>query len=407
MEKSNLLIKFATQFFNEIGAEIDSSPNMMVVKNIPPKFEKFYGKKGPYKIVYDKSVSNDSEELLTPESYLLKAMRGYLDNKGSSTLVKLKVNDNIEDILKENLELPNSKIIKVNLSHKLKNLTKFTFQTNYSYLNQEEKIVNELILNNGLIADIDLSKFSFTELKPRELPQESIKQSYELAKIKLKELIFPKTQEIASELDSQIDDELKRINEHFEQQVKEIDDKLRKLKERLIKKDPNSPIPEEEINSYESKKKEFERERDFSIQNENKKYALKISTKLLNTTIIMYPLYDLEVFLKSQNKTKLIIIPFNPLNKELLFPNCERCLQQIKELILCNGSHIVCRECATRCEDCNEISCEICLSKKCAQTDRKICRECGLTCYKCKSFKHKRFMNKDNLTNKPICKECN
>ena len=83
---NNDLRNFTIKFFKELGAVVKESEDVLLITQVPLKFQKFYGKNEPYTIGFDGSKSSLSVEIVTSESYLLKTMRGYLDNTGESVL---------------------------------------------------------------------------------------------------------------------------------------------------------------------------------------------------------------------------------------------------------------------------------------------------------------------------------
>jgi hypothetical protein len=392
----NQLKSFSLQFFKELGANVLDFGDYLEVTDVPIKFQKFYGKNEPYKIVFDKALGG---ELLTPESYLLKMMRAYLDNSGDAVLLSLNYKLHVDSFIKENLKLQNSTIVKAtaNTSHNF--LFKFTFHTTYKYLNEEEKLINEVYVDEGTIVKPDLSKFTATNLNKKDIEITDLRDYYSMAKDSIKDSISRKTNAIASVLEESLSKEIARINAYHEQQIREIDAQIAK-----INSNPNNrtkdPI------ELERQKIQFKQEKELFIENEQKKHALRLNTKLITTTIIDYPVYSIEVFFKAGNITRLVILKFDPLKNKIEYPSCDLCKNNLNEIIICNGSHLVCRHCGARCEDCTEISCETCLRNKCAVTKRKICRQCGRTCIKCKQFKNKRFMDADAGGRGFACKNC-
>jgi|SRR3989344_2005643 len=394
----NPLKIFSLQFFKELGANIIDCGDYLEVTDVPVKFQKFYGKNEPYKIVFDKSFSNVENEIVTAESYMLKMMRAYLDNSGDAVLLSLNYRLNVDSFIKENFKLQNCSIVKTNTNTSHNFLFKFTFQTTYKYLNEEDKLISEVYVDDGSVVDPDLSKFTTTNLNKKDIEITELRDYYSIAKDNIKESINVRTSKIAEVLEKSLFKEISRINSYYEQQVKEIDVQIAKISSSSSKlKDPAE---------LEKLKTQFSNEKELFIQNEQKKHTLKLNTKLINTTIIDYPVYSLEIFFKSGNVTRLVIVNFDPLKNSIELPLCDLCKNPLKEIILCNGSHLVCRNCGAKCQDCNSISCELCLKNLCSVTKRKICKQCGRICVRCKAFKNKRFMVSDSLGRSFVCKEC-
>lgn len=389
---------FSLQFFKELGATISDSGDYVKITDVPAKFQKFYGKNEPYKLVFDKSLSDSENDLVTSESYLLKMMRAYLDNSGDAVLLSLNYKLNVDSFIKDNLKLQNCSLVKATANKDHNFLFKFTFQTTYKYLNEEEKLVNEVYVDEGIIVNPDLSKFTTNNLNKKDIEFTELRDYYSLAKESIKDSINSKTNEVASNLDKDLSKEIDRINSYYGQQVKELDEQIAKITSNpsVTKKDPAE---------LEKQKVQFGTERDLFIENEQKKHALRLNTKLITTTIIDYPLYNIEAFFKSGNVTRLVIVKFDPLKNKVELPACDLCKNTITEIIICNGSHLVCRNCGTRCEDCEDISCETCLKNICSVTKRRICKQCGKTCTMCKKFKNKRFMSAVNERSF-VCRDC-
>lgn len=393
---------FTLQFFKELGATVREWNNSLEITTVPAKFQKFYGKNEPYRVVFDKAMAVSGVELITPESYLLKAMRTYLDSSGESVLMRLSYPLQIDTLVKNHLVMQNCVLSKASAAINQRQLLKFTFQTTYKYLNEEEKVVNDVYVHNGVIVHPNLAVFSTHELHSKDVEVAHLRDSYELAKNDVKQIIESKTGSIAAQLDIGLTREIGRINTHHEQQVKELHEQLA----RALKAKPDATKPKVDPTIAEQKLAQYTTERDFFIQNEQKKHSLRISTKLLTTAVMLYPTYSLELFFKTGSITRLVLAQFDPLEQVFTYPCCDVCKQSISEIILCNGNHIVCRTCGATCEDCGQISCETCLKQRCAMTLRKICKQCGSTCAKCKQFKNKRFMITDSIGRQLVCRSC-
>ena len=396
---------FSLQFFKELGATIRDTDKYLEITNVPQKFQKFYGKNEPYHIVFDKFLAASGTELVTSESYLLKMMRAYLDNTGDSVILRLQYPLQVDSLIRSNLSLRNCTISKATATLVQRYLFKFTFQTTYRYLNEEERLVTDVFVSDGEIVNPDLSLFKISEMGNKEIEIPELREYYNTAKNSIRENISPKTNIIAAQLEGSLSQEISRINAHSEQQVKEIDEQLTRAKARESS-DRAVKIRQVDLTALEKQKLQFIQERDFFIQNEQKKHALSLNIKLLTTTIMLYPAYSLEVFFRSDAATRLVILSFDPLSQKIVLPLCDFCKQTLSEVILCNGNHIVCRQCGAQCEDCGKISCEFCLKQRCSVTKRRICRQCGAVCMRCKAFKNKRFMATDSAGRQLVCRNC-
>ncbi len=394
--ENNPLKTFSMQFFKELGAGVNDSGDFLEVTSVPAKFQKFYGKNEPYRLVFDKSLASPNAELITSESYLLKMMKSYLEDTGDSVLLCLNYPIQIDSFIRKNFELHDCVISKATASINQNFLFKFTFQTTYKYLNEEERFVNEVFIDNGVVVKPDLSAFTTTNLNKKDIDITELREYYSVAKEYIKEAINKRTSVIASLLDDNLSKEIARVSSYYEQRVKEIDEQLSRLNSKS-QKDPAV---------LNVQKQQFVSEKELFVQNEQKKHSLRLNTKLINTTIMLYPIYSIEAFFKSDNVTRLVVIGFDPLKNKITSPLCDICKTSLNEIILCNGNHLVCRKCGVKCEDCAKVSCETCLRQKCSVTRRKICRQCGRVCVKCKAFKNKRFMLTDSLGRQVVCRDC-
>lgn len=395
------LKEFSIKFFKELGANVSDSGDSLEITGVPQKFQKFYGKNEPYNLVFDKNLSTQGTELITSESYLLKMMRSYLDNSGEAVLLSLNYKLHMDSFIKENLKLINCSLVKANNNALHNFLFKFTFQTTYKYLNEEEKLINEVYVDEGVIINPDLERFTTSNLNKKDIELTELRDYYLLAKESIKDSINNKTSIIANTLESSLSKEISRINAYYEQQVKEIDEQISKINNSQNQNRSKDPA------ELEKQKEQFSTEKALFIENEQKKHALRLNTKLITTTIIDYPIYSIEAFFKSKDVTRLATMSFDPLKNKIEFPLCDLCKNNLSEIIICNGSHLVCRNCGERCEDCNEISCNLCLKQLCSITKRKTCKQCGKVCIKCKAFKNKRFMIPDSTGRNFVCKNCN
>src|SRR3989338_61180 len=399
MESNDPLRLFSIQFFKELGANVYECRDYIEVTSVPLKFQKFYGKNEPYKLVFDKSVAAMDAELITPESYLLKMMRAYLDNVGDSVLLALNYPIQIDSFIKKNFEIHNCIISKATASINQNFLFKFTFQTTYKFQNEEERFVNDVFVDKGIVINPDLSEFTTSNLNKKDMDMTQLRDYYSIAKEHIKEAINKRTSIIASVLEDSLSKEIARVNSYYEQRVKEIDEQLAKINSSNSKSQKDPAV-------LNAQKQQFVNEKELFVQNEQKKHSLRLNTKLITTAVMLYPLYSVEAFFKSDNVTRLVIIQFDPLNKKMIPPTCDICKTPLSEIILCNGNHLVCRQCGVICEECGKISCETCLKQLCSVTRRRICRQCGRVCVKCKAFKNKRFMTADSIGKSFVCKNC-
>ncbi len=108
----NKIYDFAFKFFKGLGCEVSKIGNYLHVKNIPFRFEKYSGKKGPYKLIFQ-GIPERNQELLDSNSYLLKAMGTYLEDRGRTTLLKINFNVDAKEKISKLFKLRNCEIEKI------------------------------------------------------------------------------------------------------------------------------------------------------------------------------------------------------------------------------------------------------------------------------------------------------
>src|SRR3989344_6559798 len=87
------LKEFTASFFKNLGAKTTWQGNTLQVEKIPHDFEDFFGKRSPYKLVFDRGEETNETELIAKGSFLLKAIALYLEKKGQTTLLKMRTLD--------------------------------------------------------------------------------------------------------------------------------------------------------------------------------------------------------------------------------------------------------------------------------------------------------------------------
>ena len=222
------LRSFSVQFFKELGASVSYSGDFLEITGVPAKFQKFYGKNEPYRLVFDKSRATSNVELVTSESYLLKMMKSYLDDVGDSVLLSLNYPLSIDSFLRKNFELHDCSISKATATLNPNFLFKFTFQTTYKYLNEEEKLITEVFIDKGAVVSPELSAFTTSSLNKKDIDMTQLRGYYSVAKEHIKETINNRTLIIASVLEDSLSKEILRVNSYYEQQIKEIDAQIMK-----------------------------------------------------------------------------------------------------------------------------------------------------------------------------------
>jgi hypothetical protein len=445
MEKNNLK-ELVKRFFESIGCVCEENRGILQITNISSDFEKFFGKKGPYNFVFEKDLENEKCELITPGSYLLKIINDYLEGKAETTLLKINIDFNEKEEISRIFPIKNGKISSIEKNNRYVSFERFTFLTTFEYGNKKEQFTFQIFTKDNKIFNIDLSSLPLSEGKKRDVEiDEKIDSAYSLAKESIQEILKPKILEVEKRLEKNLEKDIDRVRNHFKQMLSELDAELNSLKSKVselkkdLKKNSDSLI-QEKIKRLEEKCKELEnndkrlkikKEEEFFIQDEIQKNSLNIKTKLINTSIIYYPVFNLRLFVKTKTSGRFIPLSIDSIEKKISPLFCDSCGSEIKEIIVCSSGHLTCRNCGEICPSCKEIYCKKCLSLECPDCKRKVCEKCIEKCEICKKKKCKfhflvkgvcnscskrcfncgkifspNFIRKDNETGRDICDKC-
>lgn len=418
--------RLAEGFFISLKCKITWKEKVLFVENVPENFEKDYGKKGPYSLVFNRQDYDKYEdsELVSKGSVLLKIIASYLEDKGQTTLLKLDFNPDFKSLIQKEIDF-NSYQIK-SLSEKINNeyIIRFIFLTNFQYLNENEQITTSIyIKDKNILEDFSIEDYNVSEGKKEELNIKEVKEEYEIAKNKLKETINEKTKEIIEKLNFSLESAMNRIKSHYIHQMNEFDSEIKRnednvklLKDRIykgIEKDVASC--EEKIKRLEMQieklknsedRQRIEREKDMYIGDEKSRHSLNLNNKLINTSIIYYPIYSIDISLLNKNKhIKHIIFKFDPLKNKLHQVLCEACGENLNSINICSSNHLYCEECGRRCVCGSEI-CQKCDKMSCNCCGRPVCIKCGEKCFICNRYACSSDMCVDNSNGKHICNNC-
>ena len=400
MENKELIdIKnFTLEFFKNDSAENYFEGNVFVVKKAPLDFEDFYEKKTPYYLVFNKNENGG--EYVGPGSVLLKCMQDYMEKKGQTSLLKLEIEiDPIKEVSRR-IKFGNCKIEHIIQKKDYNILKRFTFSTIYQYLNEKEKFLRSIYVDNGIIVDFDLGRYSSIEGKKEDVNIGAIKKDYNVAKEELKKSLSRITEDIGKKIEDKLEKEISRIKEHYAKQISEkneragnIQKQIKKIEEQIAKAPENDKKPfDEKIERLKGDISDIEtsdnvdrikKEEEFLINDEIRKHGLNISNKLINTTIIYYPSFLLQVILINSKSKGHFDIKFNPHSQLMTLPVCRSCKREIMEVYLCSSEHASCKLCLMKCLCCSKEYCKMCVDKKCSSCFRDICKKCYTRCQAC------------------------
>ena len=422
MSEKEKIRKFVEKFFENLGCSISyenkfekPEESVLKIENVPKRFAKFYGKEEPYYFYFDDSQNVPEGEYVTKGSYILSCVNKFLENKGETTLLKMKFEEKPKSVIQRKFSIKNCKLSEVSSRTSYEYLERFTFLTTYQYLNKKEELVTKMFVKGGEEVNFDLSKYETEEGKKRDLKTSEFQKDYEIAKDKLKEKIQEKTNSLKEQLKKNLEKEKQRIESHYEEQLKDDKTNLEKLKKQLDELEPGEQNRKriqrlreqiEELNSNE-RTQYLEKDKKAAIDQEIQKHSLNIKNKLLNTTIICVPQLEYTAYFKTSNNSKRMInLSYDPSKDEISGARCECCQKAVEEIILCSSGHLICRECGDRCESCNDIICKKCSTFRCDTCNKLICKKCVKKCPVCGKMKCFDHFVKENFENTEICKNC-
>ncbi len=413
------LFNFTRKFFENLQCTLEWDNKVLTVRNVPPAFETAFRKKSPYLLVFDPHYLTEQHLLVAKDEEILNAMTNYLKKSGSTTLLKINFDIDAKQLISKNFIFRNSEISEIRKNYKNDFFYRFTFQTNFTYLNKKEQAINEIYTHNNKVVEGNLSGYPVEEGKKEDVLAQEIEKNYNLAKTKVKELIKEKTEEIGAKLNTRLETEIKRINEYFDRNKKETEEKIRIENERIkqYESEKNSENQEEIMIKIERAKKnilrikeendaeKFRKEQEVAINDEKQKSSLNIENNLINTTVIYYPIFTIDIQ-ADHNLKKHLKIEYNPLTEELKQVECPKCSKNIKEIYFCSNGHVVCNNCIEKCSSCNSHFCKDCLKFKCDYCSAKLCRNCYFRCRNCRRIMCIKHKKTDAVTGEEGCIAC-
>lgn len=409
----DVLLKFVWKFFKNLGATLSMRNEVLTVSNIPEKFEKFFGKKSPYKFTSLKELATDEVEFLEKGSYTLKAISSYLESSGETTLLKIDFKCNPESEIKKRIDLKNSSIIKLSPKKRNNIFFRYTFHTSFQYMNEREKSINEVYVHDNKIIKGNLNDYPVTEGSKSDIEIPDMKESYFVAKEELKERLNDKTKEIAEKLSTTLQMEIVRVEAHFETEERELKYLLEKAKERLeeIQREGDEikiKRQEKVINGIREKLNPDERlnDKERSILIEKTKHGLNVNNKLFNTTLIYHPVHTYDLYVKNDNMKTIFEVAYDPLTKSLNKIPCSICHEDTREIYFCSNAHLACRKCMVACKSCGKEHCKKCLKINCELCGNLICDSCKARCVGCGKLMCKSHTTQDKLSRRHYCNNC-
>lgn len=412
---------FIIEFFNNLRCNIKKEKGDLFIESVPSSFEDIFGKKSPYRVSFFKN--KDGTEFGGEGGAFFNAINRYLKDAGKNTLLKIDFDvDPIKEINKA-ISFKKCKVENVTKKHRNNYFSRFTFRTTFRFLNEINHNINEIYIYQGKNIKGNLSGYKILEGKSNEASVEHLEEDYKTAKEELKNLIKEKTADISKNLKEKLEKEVERIKEYYEKFLKEFGGDLNNSLEKIKEVELQIRVAEKtEVESLKIKldklkksllkmadddsKNRILKEQEFAIRDAIHKHSLNIENKLINTTIIYYPLFLFNLFIKGDNSGRFFEMNYDPLTKKASKLYCESCNKEISKLSLCSSGHISCEECLGKCADCGKIFCKRCLTRHCSICGKTMCKNCALTCLTCGEYVCKNDLRKDNVTGDERCLNC-
>lgn len=399
--------EFFYRFFKNMNCIIEIEDKKIKISNVPQKFEKFCGKKSPYLLCFEKEV--EGYELVNTNHYMINAIKDFLTGSGETALLKINFEKDIKQQIEDIIPFRNGKIKNVVKNFKNKIILRFSFLTEYYYLNEKENVVNSIYICDGKIFDFN-ENFKLVDGNKQDIPEKDFSKEYENAKIKIKDINKIKIEEISEKLNNSLQEEILRMKKHYEHKIKELQEQENSLNKQIeLSKNDFEKIKKLKKNLSNLREQEDENklkeEENLALENEIKKYSLRVNNKLLNTTIIYYPIYDLTITIEiSKGEYKIIELKLDPYYKKINPVYCKNCNKELKEIIVCSSGHLTCRDCGDKCIVCGSVICKQCQTEKCAICNVEMCRKCSTRCEKC--GKRVCMNHLRNYKGRKLCSDC-
>jgi hypothetical protein len=417
----NQIERITLEFFKNLKCNISKEGEVYVVGGVPRSFEDIFGKPSPYKLCFLKQVAG--AEYVIRGSALLMAMTKYLEGASKTTLLRIDFNVDPMTEIARAVSWKNCEIGKISRKDSNNFFARFTFLTTFRYLSESEQAVSEIYVHNGKVVKGDLSGYKVIEGDSKSASGVHIEKEYSIARDYLKGLLKEKTSEIGATLGKKLETEIKRIEFHYDnllgelggdintqlKKIREVESQLRvaegeeaenlrvrldKLRKGLLK-----------VGDDEAKDRVL-KEQEFTIKDAQHKHSLNIDNKLINTTIIYYPVYSCNLFLRGGKAGRNVEVVYDPLTKEIGKISCDSCGKEISRLNLCSSGHICCDNCLGRCSECGAEMCDKCLKRNCNVCGKILCKNCTVMCMGCGKHVCRTHFRKDSVTGEERCVNC-
>jgi len=148
------------------------------------------------------------------------------------------------------------------------------------------------------------------------------------------------------------------------------------------------------------------KEQEFTTNDAVHKHSLNVDNKLVNTTVIYYPVFNFNLFLKNDGAGRYVDMSYDPLTRSLNEVCCESCGKAISRLNLCSVGHISCDGCLEKCGECSRSFCGKCLRRNCCVCGKSLCKNCSTVCLGCGKHVCKNHLRTDCVSGEDRCVRC-
>lgn len=336
-----------------------------------------------------------------------------MENVAEKSFLKIEIDADPSDEFMKRISFPNSEVKRMVFREKPGFFYRFNFETIFDYLGKKERVLNSVYIFNGHPIKGDLSEYSVLPGNEKEVKVPDYKNDYFLAKEELKKLVQAKTNEISRMLKSYLEKENEKIEESFVSETRKFRDSLSDVAEKLMEFTKNGEMGKlkeqkqkiaalrEELNFD-----EIEKDKMRAMQLESQKHLLNVDNRLVKTTIIYYPTYDFSIEVVKDKIKKAFRAHYDPVSEAVSGLICESCSDEMKEVVVDNSGHSVCKDCARICDSCKKEFCKKCLRNTCDICSKKICKDCSVRCFRCSRVVCKDHTRKDKITGYHYCRDC-
>jgi hypothetical protein len=413
--------RIVLDFFKNLKCGVFKEGEVFVIDKVPKSFEDIFGKAAPYRLTFSKPI--EGAEYVIRGSSLVQAMTKYLEGASKTTLLKIEFEVDPISEISSVVSMKNCELGKITQRDSNNFFSRFTFITTFRYLNESEQLINEIYVHHGKVVKGDLSGYKVVAGDNRQAAGVKVEEDYALARDYLKGLLKSKTSEIGNDLGERLEKEIKRISFHYDNLLGElggdINSQLKKIRETELQLRTAEGDEAESLRSRLDKlrkgllkvgddeaKDRILKEQEFTIRDAQQKHSLNIDNKLMNTTVIYYPVYSCDLFLKGDRSGRHVEVVYDPLTREISKIFCDSCSKEISGLNLCSSGHIACDKCLGRCGECGTQICNKCLNRRCNVCGKILCKSCTRVCMGCGKHVCKTHLRRDAVTGDERCVNC-